>query len=310
MAITNNPNALGAQPVAGRTAAPGAVSQRRGGWMLRRRIRAHRGAVVTISGIWIAFLVIVTLTIQWWPIPTYALAIGPSNVGPHWGAEFLGTDAAGRSIISRLLYGARTSMVISIVAAALSFLIGSLIGIMAAFFGKSVKTVGEVIANTILSIPPLVLLLGIVLALGSSVTTIMIACGLVFIPQYLRLTRAEASRQLAREYITAARLLGASSKRIMIRELLPNTVPSLISFTVLVLPAVMVIEGGLSFLGYGVQSPTPSWGNMIALGDQYLSSQPWESIMPCIFLGFTIFAMITMGDYLRARLASRGPVET
>jgi len=263
-----------------------------------------------MSGIWIGFLILVTLTIQWWPVPTYALAVGASNVPPHWGHELLGTDAAGRSILSRLLYGARTSMVISVVAASLGFCVGSFLGLLAAFFGRGVKTVGEVIANTILAIPPLVLLLGIVLALGSSVTTIMIACGVVFVPLYLRLTRAEASRQLAREYITAARLLGASSRRIILRELLPNTVPSLISFTVLVLPAVMVIEGGLSFLGYGVQSPTPSWGNMIALGDQYLSTAPWESLLPCFFLGFTIFCMITMGDYLRGRLAARGPVES
>lgn len=307
MSLAADPNALEPHALRGQGPARSALDTGRG-WMLRRRIRHHHGALVTFSGLWILALIVIALTVQWFPVHNYGTAVGPPNQAPNWSAEFFGTDAAGRSMLSRLLYGARTSLMISVVAAALGFAVGTFLGMCSAFFGKLVATVGEVIANTILAIPPLVLLLGVVLALGSSVTTIMLACALIFVPLYLRLTRAEASRQLASDYIVAARSLGASSRRIIFRELLPNTVPSLISFTVLVLPAVMVIEGGLSFLGYGVQSPTPSWGNMIALGDQYVTTAPWESLLPCIFLGVTIFCMITMGDYLRARLAPNGAV--
>lgn len=263
---------------------------------------------MTFSGVWIIALVVIALTVQWYPIHNYGLAVGPPNAPPSWSHELLGTDAAGRSMLSRMLYGTRTSLMISVVSTALGFVVGTVLGMFSAFFGKVVATLGEVIANTILAIPALVLLLGVVLALGPSVTTIMFACGLVFVPLYLRLTRAEASRQLASDYILAARGLGASPRRIIFRELLPNTVPSLISFTVLALPAVMIIVGGLSFLGYGVQSPTPSWGNMIALGDQYISTAPWESLLPCVFFGISVFSLITIGDYLRARLAPHGSV--
>jgi peptide/nickel transport system permease protein len=274
-----------------------------------RRRTGRRKATVTFAIVWISALVVVALTVQWYPIHNYGTAVGPLNKAPNWSAEFLGTDAAGRSILSRLLYGARTSLLISVASVLLSFSIGSFLGMCSAVFKAPLSTLGEIIANTILAIPPLVLLLGIVLALGSTLSTLVLAFGVVFIPQYLRLTRAEATRQLARDYIVAARVLGASSRRIIFRELVPNTLPSLVSFTVLALPSVMIIEGGLSFLGYGVQSPTPSWGNMIALGDQYLTTMPWGSLLPCIFFGVTIFSMITIGDYLRERLAPRGAAE-
>ncbi len=307
MSLAADQNALVPGALGGGPAARAGLASRRG-LTLRQRVGRGPGLLVGISATWIVLLIVVSLTVQWLPVHDYATSVGLPNLSPSWGHELLGTDAAGRSMLSRLLYGARTSVMISVVATALGLAVGSLLGVCSAFFGSVISTIGDIIANSILAIPALVLLLGVVLALGSSLTTIMLACAVVFVPLYLRLARAEAARQLARDYIVAARGLGASSRRIIFRELVPNILPSLISFTALVVPSVMIIEGTLSFLGYGVQSPTPSWGNMIALGDQSITTAPWGTLLPCILFGVTIFSMITIGDYLRGRMSAGSSV--
>ncbi|MCI4337605.1 MAG: ABC transporter permease, partial [Thermoplasmata archaeon] len=269
----------------------------------RRRIAGKIG--LWFSLFWIGLLVIIALTAQWLPLKNYGLAVGDLNQPPHWGREFFGTDIAGRSMLSRVLFGARTSLLISGVATAASAAAGSVLGLFSAYFGSWIETIGEVISNTILSVPGLLLLLVITLSVGTSIPVIIFACGLIFIPQFLRLSRANGARELTRDYIFAARGLGASRYRIIFKELVPNTWQALISYAALVMPAIMVLEGSLSFLGYGVQPPTPSWGNMIAIGLQQFNTSPWPVLIPCIFLGLSVFSLVTIGDYLRARLATR-----
>jgi peptide/nickel transport system permease protein len=277
----------------------------------RPLLRVRRGngrradVVLTVAVAWIAILLILAVTVQWLPLHSYLLPAGPPDQGPNMSSEFFGTDASGRSVLSRVLFGARISLLISFVATAISFAVGAMLGLCSAYFGRVVRNVDDVIANSILSIPHLLLLMAIVLALGRSVTVITIACSIIYIPAFMRLTYATASTQLVLDYVVAARGLGASSSRIIFRELLPNTAPSLISYAALVLPAVMITEGSLSFLGFGIQSPTPSWGNMIGLGAQTLSVNPWESIIPCIFLFVTVYALNTIGDHMRKRIASQ-----
>jgi len=275
----------------------------------RRLFPSPPGKGVTLALTWIAILAIIVIIVQWLPLRGYLLPAGLPNLEPSWSREFFGTDASGRSMISRVLYGSRVSLLISLLATSISFAIGSFIGLCAAFFGGAARVAGEIVANTILSIPSLLLLLAIVLALGPSVTVIIVGCSVIFIPQFMRLTRANAATELAQEYVLAARGLGASPMRIIFRDLLPNTVPSLISYATLVLPAVIILEGSLSFLGFGVPNPTPSWGNMIALGAQVDSINPWEVLIPCIFLFVTVYSFNTIGDYLGFRIAKRAGTE-
>lgn len=283
-------------PLEDRTAAIiGARSARRG-W--------NGGIVLWCSLFWVALLAVIALTVQWFPLPSYGLAVGAVDQAPTWGKELLGTDIAGRSVLSRSLFGARTSLLISTSATATSASAGALLGLAAAYFGSWAETIGEVVSNSILSVPGLLLAIVVTLSLGSSIPVLIIVCAVIFLPQFFRLTLANGARELTREYISAVRGLGASSVYIILRELLPNTWQSLISYAALVAPAIMVLEGSLSFLGFGVQSPTPSWGDMIAGGIQNFNSDPWPVIIPCIFLGVTVFSLVTIGDYLRVRLAA------
>lgn len=274
-----------------------------GRWSLVRGRHRNRDVALAGAAIWIGILLVLAITAQWLPLHSYLLPAGSPNTGPNLSREFFGTDASGRSMLSRIVFGARVSILISCLATAISFCAGSVLGLCSAYFGARVSAISDVIANTILSIPSLLMLLAIVLALGPSVLVITLASSIVFIPAFTRLTRATASTQLVHDYVVVARGLGASSGRIMFRELLPNTAPALISYAALVLPAVMILEGSLSFLGFGIQSPTPSWGNMIALGAQNLTIDPWQALIPCIFLFITVFALNTVGDHLRLRFA-------
>jgi peptide/nickel transport system permease protein len=299
------------EPGAVGVAIPAAVPARGSTNRRRRRRPLFAGqttsakVLLVIAFVWAAIVIVVALTCQWLPIADPARIVGHANVGPGWTKEVLGTDGIGRSMLSRLCFGARTSLFISVCSAALALAIGGLIGITAAYFRGLVNALTDLIANTILAIPALLFLLAIVLALGGKYVVLISALTIVFIPAFYRLMRANGLTQMSSEYIAAARGLGASSNRIMWRELLPNTVLSLLSYALIVLPSIIILEGSLSFLGFGVPPPTPSWGAMIAQGEPQLTSAPWQAFAPCLILGLTVFSLNTIGDYARVRFDVR-----
>jgi peptide/nickel transport system permease protein len=265
------------------------------------RIRAPR-ILFRIAIVWLVLLLIVAATVQWLPLHSYVTPAGLPNQNPHWGAELLGTDSIGRSMLSRLAYGARLAVVISLLATGIGMALGGVLGLLAAYFPRSVGIVADIFTNSLLAIPSLLLLLAIVLALRPSFFTVTGSLGLIFIPAFMRLTRANALSQLGREYVTASRAMGAGHVRIIFREVMPNTMPSLLSYALIVLPGILITEGSLSFLGFGIQPPTPTWGNQIALGIQDLASSPWQVLIPCILLSVTVFALNTIGDRFRTRI--------
>jgi len=164
----------------------------------------------------------------------------------------------------------------------------------------------DLVANTILSIPGLLLLLSLLVIFKPSIPVLVGTISVIFFPGFMRLTRATALSHMEKEFIVAARGLGASASRIILRELVPNTMVSLITFCAVALPGAMLTEGGLSYLGFGVQAPTPSWGQMIAQGQLDLSSAPWQSIVPCIVFFLSVYSLYTVGDWLRARVDLEG----
>ncbi len=257
---------------------------------------------------WVLLLVIVALTVQWLPLHDPTTVARPdfaTNLPPSWSPELLGTDAVGRSILSRLAYGARVSIGISFLSTVLAMVVGWLLGLVTAYFGRWVTVVVDILANVVLAVPALLLLLAIMLALRPTLPTLICALSLTFIPAFMRLTRANAQTQLSRDFVVAARSLGASTWRILFAEVLPNTILPLLSYATLVLPGIIVTEGSLSFLGFGVQPPTPSWGAMIAQGQATLSLYPWPALIPCMVLFLTVLSLNTLGDWVRVRFDAR-----
>ncbi|BCB76608.1 ABC transporter permease [Phytohabitans flavus] len=270
-----------------------------------RRRRKPKSIAVVLAAIWVAVLLLTAVTVQWLPLHDYTTIAGPVNLAPHLGTEFLGTDNIGRSVLSRLVFGARVSIVISFLSTLLALTIGVALGLLSVYFRGRVTRVIDIVANTVLSVPSLLLLMAIVLALRPTLVNLTCALSLIFIPTFMRLTRANALAQMSREYVIAAQAMGSGGFRLMIREVLPNSILPLLSYAVLVLPSIIVTEGSLSFLGLGVQPPTPSWGGMIAAAQATLADYPWPALMPCIVLFLTVYALNTLGDALRIKLDVR-----
>lgn len=271
-----------------------------------RAPRKRPKVMLAACAIWLGFVLLLAIFANVLPIANPTVVVGNINIDPSLSHEFLGTDAIGRSMISRLVFGAQVSFEISILVNLVAATVGGGIGLLSAYFKGPVTFVANTIANTILSVPGLLLLLAIVVAFHPSIVVLVLAIGFLFIPGYMRITRANALSQLQQEYIVAARGLGAKPSRIILRELLPNTILTLVTFSAITIPGAMLTEGSLSYLGFGVQLPTPSWGQMIAQGQLSLSFAPWQAIIPCIVFAATVFTMYTVGDWIRAKLDVRG----
>jgi peptide/nickel transport system permease protein len=271
-----------------------------------RRPRRRPKPVLALCACWLGLMILLAIFANVLPIKDPGAVISGPNVNPAWGAQFFGTDAIGRSMVSRLVFGARVSFEIAILVTVVALVVGGSIGLLSAFFRGTVTFVADTIANTILSVPGLLLLLAIVVVFHPSIPVLIGAIALLYLPGFMRVTRATATSLIEREYVVAARSLGATQARIILRELLPNTAVALVTYAALALPGAMLAEGGLSYLGFGVQPPTPSWGQMIAQGQAQLTIAPWQAIIPCLVFSVTIFALYSVGDWLRARLDVRG----
>lgn len=271
-----------------------------------RQPRNRPRIILVACCIWLGIVVLAAIFANVLPIANPTVIVGNINIGPNLSHEFLGTDEIGRSMISRLVYGARISFEISILVNVVAAVVGGGIGLLSAYFKGTVTFVADTIANTILSIPGLLLLLAIVAVFHPTILVLVLAIAFLYLPGYMRITRANALTQMQQEYIVAARGLGARPHRIILHELLPNTALALVTFGALTVPGAMLTEGSLSYLGFGVQLPTPSWGQMIAQGQESLTFAPWGAIIPCIVFAVTVFTLYTVGDWLRAKLDVRG----
>lgn len=292
-----------------------ALRPRRRGWLglprlsatiVSRRARAHRSLTVMLAGAWVTFALLVAIAANWLPIRSPAVPIGIPNTPPHWGAEFFGLDAVGRSMISRLVFGARTSYEIAICTTAVALCVGCAIGLVAVYVRGVVSFLADLLCNVILSIPGVLLLLTIAVAVKPSYIEVIGAISLLFLPGFIRLARATALSQIEEPYVLSARGLGASPARIIIHELLPNTLVALVTYAGVVLPSVMLIEGALSYLGYGLPAPASSWGEMIALGQADINVSPWQAVIPALIFAVNVMSLYILTDWLRLRVDVKG----
>ena len=229
------------------------------------------------------------------------LAITEAPSSAHW----LGTDDLGRDILSRIIYGSRISLLVGVIAVGIALALGVSLGLLAGYTGGTTDDVVMRIVDAIQAFPGLILALGITAALGPGVEKVMIAIGIVSTPAIARLTRAQALSIREREFVHAARVLGASPLKIVSRHIWPNvTAPIIVQATLLIASAILT-EAGLSFLGVGVKPPTPTWGSMLRTGSQYLEVAPWLAFAPGIAIFATVLAFNFVGDGLRRALDPR-----
>jgi peptide/nickel transport system permease protein len=217
----------------------------------------------------------------------------------------LGTDALGRSILARVIYGARASLTVACVATLIAMSLGLLLGMLAGFRRGLVERVVDLYSNTVASLPPILLILGLVAATGTSVLTITVALGILSIGTYARITKGGVIAQAEREYVLAARAMGANDMRLLGLEILPNLLPTLAAVVPPLMAALIVTEGSLSFLGYGIPPPTPSWGSMIAGSTDLLNRFPLLIFGPILAIVLTVFSLNTVGDRLARKVSLR-----
>jgi peptide/nickel transport system permease protein len=232
-----------------------------------------------------------------------------ANQGPS-AAHWFGTDYLGRDMWSRLVHGSRISLTVGLISVGVGMVFGVLIGVVAGFVGGKVDAVLMRCTDAIWAFPALMLALAITSALGRGLVNSMIAIGVVGIPFFARLARASTLSARELDYVLAARALGASTPRILGRHILPNIAAPLIVQGSLGLGTAIITEASLSFLGVGVQPPTPSWGLELRTGYQYLELNPAVAIIPGVLIFLTVLAFNFIGDGLRTaldpRLARRG----
>jgi peptide/nickel transport system permease protein len=263
--------------------------------------RARRGRLVFwLALAWIVVVASAAIAADKLPLASpsemdlLARRVGPSF--DHW----LGADALGRDMLSRLVFGARISLTVGLLAPMLGLVIGGGLGMLAGYFRGRFETLVVGGIDVLLAFPPLVLALAITTYLGQSVLNITITLGILSIPALTRVARAATLTFAEREFVTAARALGAGHGRILMRELLPNIALPLTAFFLLAVAVIIVVEGALSFLGLGVPPPAPSWGGMIAEGRDSLDTAPSIAFLPAGAMFLTVLAFNMVGDRLRA----------
>jgi len=227
------------------------------------------------------------------------------SLAPPSPEHLMGTDRFGRDIFSRVVWAGQTSLPIGLVSVVIGLLFGVSVGLLAGYYGGWFDAVSMRCVDLLLAFPGILLALAIIAILGGSLTNLMIAVGIASIPDYVRITRGSVLSMREREFVLAARVVGARGPSIVLRHILPNTVAPLIVLATLGTAAAIITGAALSFLGLGIKPPTPEWGNMLAEGREFLQRAPWVAFFPGIAIMLTVLAINLLGDGLRDTLDPR-----
>jgi peptide/nickel transport system permease protein len=241
-----------------------------------------------------------------WLAPYDPLDFNPSNrLLPPGLGHWLGTDSYGRDILSRILWGSRTSMWCAATAIVIGTMLGTLIGLCAGYFGGRVDSFLMGWMDIMMAFPTVLLAIAIVVVLGTTLFNLALAIGISNTPRFARLVRGEVIRVKSFDFVDGALALGASTPRIIISHILPNILPSLIVMVSLRVSVAILTEASLNFLGLGVPPPAPTWGGMVSEGQKFLLFSPWLAISPGVAIGLIVLALNFVGDGLRDALDPR-----
>ena len=251
---------------------------------------------------WLLLVLFCAVSVDFWALPFAPDQIDVEHLAAlPGGTHLLGTDATGRDILARLLFGSRVSLTVGICASLLGMAVGLLFGMPAAFYPGWFERIIMTLADVVLAFPALIFLLVFTSLLGPSLMTITAGLSLLISPRFIRVVRANTIRFAKSEFVQAARISGAGDIAILTGEILPNIMGPLLAYTLIVAGFVVVAEGGLGFLGLSVPSPTPSWGGMIAAGRDVLEQTPHVAMIPMAVMFLTVLSVNVIGDGVRGR---------
>ena len=271
--------------------------------LLRRRVPGHQGMIIG-SVIVVSVLLIALLAPLLAPHDPYQQDLLKRLVPPVWDSRgswehVLGTDHLGRDYLSRLIYGARISLLIGIGAALISGIIGTIMGVMAGYFGGRVDMIVTFMITVRLSMPVVLVALAVVAIVGGSLQVVIAVLGLLLWDRFAVVMRSSTLQIRSMDYVAAARAVGCSTSRVLMTEVMPNVVNNLIVITTIEIAHAIILEAALSFLGLGVQPPMPSWGLMVSEGKDMMLFEPWLITIPGVALFLLVLAINLMGDGVR-----------
>ncbi len=274
---------------------------------LRSLVRSATHQPLAFAGFLVLFVFLLFALFAPWLAPHDPTALNlAARLLPPSHAHWFGTDELGRDVLSRTLYGARVSLLVAIAVVGISLAIGSSLGMLAGFYGGFTDTVVNIyLTNAFLALPGILLAVAIVAFLGPSLANLILALALAGWVNYARLVRAQVLTVKQREYVQAARSMGASDLHLMLRHILPNILQPLLVQAAVGMAAAVLSEATLSFLGLGVQPPTPTWGAMLNDARSHLFESPYLMFFPAIALALCVFSFNLIGDGLRDYLDPR-----
>jgi peptide/nickel transport system permease protein len=273
-------------------------------WERFRRVFLSRGLVIFGMVVILVMVILALLSPYIAPYDPYELGTGKILQGPSR-AHLLGTDQLGRDTMSRIIYGARVSLMVGLIVVSLAAAIGMTLGLIAGYYGGWSNTIIMRFIDALMSFPMLLLAMVISALLGAGIKNVIIALTVGLVPIYARLMCAQVISVKENDYITAGRAIGASNQRIMLRHVLINCFPPLIVIMTMMLGSTILAEAGLSFLGIGIEAPTAAWGSMVNDGRDYLTQAPILSFAPGAAIMLVVFSFNMVGDGLRDALDPR-----
>lgn len=262
--------------------------------------RRKLGVFFWLSLGWVGGVIFLAIFANLLPLPDPNFPGAEANLNPSL-HHLLGTDSLGRDMFSRVVFAGRVSLTVGFASIAIGLLIGGSMGVIAGYYRGRVDKILMAIADVMLAFPALVFALAIVTFLGQNLRNVTIAIAVISIPGIARIVRASTLSFAQRDFVMAARTLGAKNSRIILREILPNVAIPIGSFSFIAIALAIVGEGGLAFLGLSVPAPTATWGGMINDGRSFLQEQPALSLIPSAVLFTTVLALNFAGDALRSR---------
>jgi peptide/nickel transport system permease protein len=262
-----------------------------------RRLRANR---LTVVGTTLTLLIVALALLANQVAPYDPIVLNARHRLEAPSADFrFGTDRLGRDVLSRVVHGARSSLGIAATSVTVSVILGSALGLFAGYFGGAIDLVIGRIMDVLFSFPALLLAIAVAAMLGPGVRNTALAIAVVYTPLFARVIRGPVISERHRDYVLAARVIGASHSAIIYRHILPNVVSPIIIQTSAALSTAILIEAALSYIGLGTQPPAPSWGTMLSEGRTFLETAPWMSIFPGLAIALTVLAFNLVGDGLR-----------